>query len=245
MGYPIAEPLGYKCEIIVKHKGCWASGLSTHFQAIGRPDLILFVFLLDSNKGFYKVLAVIKSKEKKKIESDIERQIIDYLFNHGIVRALKPNLPKPSSHILPLLVCIEDKEVHGAYRILEDLGAIFDKQIGMLVENGIESVTFFLKDLKILGRALEKYADRHDLYAIYGSRSGKMYTDIDILEDPHYLLAILIDDKSIITKINEAVKETPKQIGNAIRENAWWLIPLLKEVLRWLWETTPTYDFLR
>ncbi|UCE16216.1 MAG: hypothetical protein JSV12_00945 [Candidatus Bathyarchaeota archaeon] len=229
------KKLGHRCSIKIKHYGCWASELSLFLsQKKLRPDLELFVFVLTKEVEWYKVLLVVRSRERKEISTELEYAIKNFLFEHHIIRAFKPNLPRPYPHKLIFLICIQDTDVPGAIRIVERLGCWFEPTIGMHVKNGIEDVAFFTDDSSLVGRALEEYSKNIGFYEVYSSKIGPVYKGLaDLVNDPHHLIRVLVEGSRRQNIIVARIVDKTKELLNEIHKHAKWLVPLFKEILKW------------
>jgi len=195
----------------------------------------MVVYLLQTTRNSYKVLLVIRSLEQKEIDKKLEEEIKDLLFDHPTVRAFKPSMQRPYKHQLTILALLQDMpKVPGAVRIVSRLGGWFDSYVGARIYKGVEHITFFIEELVNVGRIIEEYGREGDTYKVVGVEVGKKYLGIaDVANDPYYLISILMGDiegkKSIIEKIIQKAHD----LLDPIKKQAWWLIPLLKEILRW------------
>lgn len=233
---------GYRCTIALKHFGCWAYELHRFLVKKNRADLELVIYLLMQEQEWYKVMVVIRSKEKKEISKKLEYEIRDFLFDHQIVRAFKPNIPRPSPHKLVFLVCVEDKSVPGAIRIVKRLGCWFEPLIGMPVDNDAENLVFFTEEPGRVGSALEEYAKFPALFQVLSSETGPVYNGLgDIVNDPYFLVSVLMEPDFQDSLKAEIASKKIGSLLEKIGKYASWFIQLLKEILRWASKANPPY----
>jgi hypothetical protein len=232
---------GTRFVIKLEHFGCWATGLNFFLCVTkDRKDLRMLIYVLDVSTSSYKVLLLIQSKEGKEIDKALADSIRDFLLDHEIVQAAKPNLPK-TENALPFLLLIHDENVNGAIRTITKNGCWIDPLVGTIVEDGYEAVTAFANDSSVVGRILEDYSRQPTLFKVLAVDIGRKYNSLeDIVNDENYLITQLLNNpetrKKIIDEIILKAKKLLKltQLVETIAKHAWWLIPLLKEIIKWL-----------
>lgn len=227
---------GIRSAIKLIHKGCVKCELS-EFLALEkhRPDLELASYLLRRDKESYRILLVIRSMENEVIDETLEEEIRDFLYDHKLVRAFKPNLPRPCRHQIYYLALIQDvPESPGTIRIIASNGGWFNPTIGTRILKGEEDITFFVTRMRILGRIMDDFIDHSDIYEVLGLDVGENYRDLDdIIKDPYYLIATLVCNVQKAKPVLENIKKKRKDLLESIDKHAWWLIPLFAEILRW------------
>jgi hypothetical protein len=238
---------GNRFVIKLEHFGCWATGLNFFLSVTkGRNDLRILIYVLDVSASSYKVLLLIQSKEGKDIDKALADSIRDFLLDHNIVQAAKPNLPK-TENALPFLLLIHDENVNGAIRTIIKNDCWMDPLVGTIVEDGYESVTAFANSPSSVGRILEDYSRQPTLFKVLNVEIGRKYASLeDIVNDENYLITQLLKNPETRKKlIDEIILKTKKvlkiaQLTETIAKYAWWLIPLFKEIIKWLGGDTET-----
>jgi hypothetical protein len=232
-------PIGKRCVIRLRHRGCWASELS-QWLAIERPDLDLMVYgnSVNEDPASYRAVAVIKSREKKKIDEALHSAIMAFLLQHKIVRSVQPRLPRPSPYTMILLIATYDEEAPGAIRAVLNHGGKIHPQVGIPVINGVEHVTFFADAKTASTSASEiqaEYSKQPDIFDVQGMDLGEEINDeTQLFQDPCYLPTYILCSEERRKDFIEVLKKTITEIVDWINKNAPWLIPLLVQIMQWL-----------
>lgn len=239
-----SAPLGKLSEIHLRHYGCWASELSLWLHST-RPDLELVVYArsVSNDPSSYAAVAVIKSLEKKEINNELHTAITQYLLSHQIIRSVKPRLPRPSNYTVVFLVRAFDDASPAAIRGVIDHGGTIHPRLGMPVRQGIERIRFLSLDpVFTTGQIQTAYSQHPEIYDVKDVElSGKMYTtENDLFEDPYFLPTYIICTPENRAGFIAAIRTGVESLVQWIHQNTPWLIPLLSEIIRWLYSREPT-----